>query len=148
MATSADITPEALEALSKKATQGVWEIAAYYTGTGPDEQCHGLVEVEDFPIGIIDEEGATAESLSPNLEFIVALVNASRTGQLIPAPSVCTTCGASAKGDNVLCSNGFHAPSVDDVARAIANADLDGPDPEDYWQYLATAAISAMGGKP
>lgn len=47
-----------------------------------------------------------------------------RTGQLIPAPSVET------------------------VARAIANADLDGPDPEDYWQYLATAAISAMQVKP
>lgn len=80
-----EITPEALEALSKKATQGVWDIAAYYTGTGPDENCRGLVEVEDFPIGIIDEEGATAESLSPNLEFIVTLVNAYRTGQLILA---------------------------------------------------------------
>lgn len=78
-----DLTPEALAELSNAATQGVWEIAAYYTGTGPDEKCHGLVEVEDFPIGIIDEEGATVDSLSPNLEFIVTLVNAYRTGQLV-----------------------------------------------------------------
>lgn len=76
---------EELERLSKAATQGVWGISAYYTGTGPDEKCCGLVEVEDFPIGIIDEEGATAESLSPNLEFVTTLVNAYRTGQLVPA---------------------------------------------------------------
>lgn len=79
------IDPVELERLSKAATQGVWEISAYYTGTGPDEKCHGLVEVEDFPIGITDEEGATAESLSPNLEFVTTLVNAYRTGQLVPA---------------------------------------------------------------
>lgn len=79
------LDPQELERLSKAATQGVWEISAYYTGTGPDEKCYGLVEVEDFPIGIIDEEGATAESLSPNLEFVTTLVNAYRTGQLVPA---------------------------------------------------------------
>lgn len=31
------------------------------------------------------------------------------------------------------------------VARAIANADLDGPDPDDYWLHLADAAIAATG---
>ena len=38
-------------------------------------------------------------------------------------------------------------PSEDEVARvanAIANADLDGPDPDDYWHWLASAAIAAM----
>lgn len=31
-----------------------------------------------------------------------------------------------------------------EVANAIANADLDGPDPEDYWDYLAQAAINKI----
>lgn len=30
------------------------------------------------------------------------------------------------------------------VADAIANADLDGPDPDDYWRHLADAAIAAL----
>lgn len=33
---------------------------------------------------------------------------------------------------------------VERVANALANADLDGPDPDDYWTSLATAALSAM----
>ena len=30
------------------------------------------------------------------------------------------------------------------VAKAISNADLDFPDPEEYWHHLADAAIAAM----
>lgn len=79
---------DTLAALSEAATQGEWSIGAYYVGTGPSERCGGMVEVDDFPNGIIDEEPASAEGLSPNLEFIIALVNAYRTGQLVPVPSV------------------------------------------------------------
>ncbi|NML93826.1 hypothetical protein HHL27_09115 [Novosphingobium sp. TW-4] len=82
------MTNEELAALDAAATQGEWAIGAHYTATGPDERCHGLVEVDDFPIGIIDEEGATAERLSPNLEFIVSLVNLYRAGKLVLVPSV------------------------------------------------------------
>lgn len=32
---------------------------------------------------------------------------------------------------------------VERVAFKLANADLDGPNPEEYWRYLARAAIAA-----
>lgn len=57
-----------------------------------------------------------------NAAFICQLVNLYRTGQLV------------AVSDD----------TVERVANAISSADLDGPEPEEYWKSLAIAAIAAM----
>ena len=66
-----------LEKLLAAATEGPWEIAAYYTGTGPDERCHGMIVSDgDWPTGVIDEnESPTSDSLSHDLALICFLRN-------------------------------------------------------------------------
>lgn len=156
-----DITPEALEALSKKATPGTWEVDseydndALYSGGGgcgsgfknyfigadvggtwktlldTVNSDHKLIE-EDY-----DEGGKEAWDVigRANAAFIVALVNAYRTGQLVPA-----------------------MPSGD-VVEAVARALYEEDDPwckawpwpnlqpdqgsPDAYRRLATAAITA-----
>lgn len=74
-----------LAALSAAATQGEWQVAAWYRNSGtPDELCGGFIEADDTPTGVIDENWMQdSESLSRDLDFIVALVNAYRTGNLV-----------------------------------------------------------------
>lgn len=74
-----------LAALSAAATQGEWQVAAWYHNSGtPDELCGGLIEADDSPTGVIDENWMQdSESLSRDLDFIVALVNAYRAGNLV-----------------------------------------------------------------
>lgn len=134
-------THEALEALSKKATQGTIEvlmpetehdhgvplIATDYPGTfGPS---NGLVLwATMLPTEITDKDTAQAEA---NAAFTAALWNAYRTGQLIPAPSV----------DDAV---------VERVARAINHVRFedDGSSPcqDDY--DMATAAIRIITTPP
>ncbi len=66
-----------LERLLAAATEGPWGIAAYYTGTGPDERCHGMIVSDgDWPTGVIDEnESPTSDSLSHDLALICFLRN-------------------------------------------------------------------------
>lgn len=66
-----------LERLLAAATPGPWGIAAYYTGTGPDERCHGMIVSDgDWPTGVIDEnESPTSDSLSHDLALICFLRN-------------------------------------------------------------------------
>ena len=77
--------PTDLAALSAAATQGEWQVAAWYRNSGtPDELCGGFIEADDSPTGVIDENWMQgSESLSRDLDFIVALVNAYRTGNLV-----------------------------------------------------------------
>ena len=79
------MTKPDLAALSDAATQGSWHVAAYYHNSGtPDERCGGFIEADDSPTGVIDENWAPdGESLSYDLDFIVALVNAYRSGDLV-----------------------------------------------------------------
>lgn len=67
-----------LEALLAKATPGEWDVAPYYTGTGPDEVCRGMLVVDDdWPIGIISEnDPPLGDTLSDDLDLIAALRNA------------------------------------------------------------------------
>lgn len=67
-----------LERLLAEATPGEWKVAPYYTGTGPDEVCRGMLAVDDdWPTGIISEnDPPLGESLSDDLDLIVALRNA------------------------------------------------------------------------
>jgi len=144
---------EALEALSKKATQGLWRYR-------PDEHDDwGIVKSPVLPDGFAcvlaqfrDPDALDSETLArhreaktdpweANARFIVALVNAYRTGQLIPAPSV----------DDAM---------VKRVARAICEnlrSQFEQHEPEvldrldmtpEYWCDTANAAISAMQVKP
>lgn len=83
-----EITPEALEALSKAATQGVWEAterAGYHEVLAPDDGCDWYGRPKCHAVLYGDTE---VDESGENAAFIVALVNAYRTGQLIPAPSV------------------------------------------------------------
>lgn len=74
-----------LAALSEAATQGEWQVAAWYRNSGtPDELCGGFIEADDSPTGVIDENWMwDSESLSRDLDFIVALVNEYRAGRLV-----------------------------------------------------------------
>lgn len=72
---------EELERLSKAATQGVWEVETDYHG----QPFPGIVypespyEFADFSVGEVANENQA------NASLCVALVNAYRTGQLVPA---------------------------------------------------------------
>ena len=74
------MNPDELETLLAKATQGKWKVSAYYTGTGPDEVCRGMLVLDDdddWPIGIISEnDPPMGDTLSDDLDLIVALRNA------------------------------------------------------------------------
>lgn len=74
-----------IAALSAAATQGEWQVAAWYHNSGtPDERCGGFIEADDSPTGVIDENWMqSSESLSRDLDFIAALVNAYRSGNLV-----------------------------------------------------------------
>lgn len=76
------ISPEQvarLRELLAKAAPGPWAVQAYYTNSGtPDEIVRGqIVDSYDFGFGIIDEEvSRDPDSLSPNLDLIVAMHSA------------------------------------------------------------------------
>lgn len=144
---------EALEALSKKATQGVWSVCEYDAGSHiydaggfptPSIQCEeadcGIVHWDGFKQEYWVSANGNAKQIEANAAFIVALVNAYRTGQLIPAPSV----------DDAM---------VERVARALRRYALGNMSNEAVarrivdrsWELevdAARAAISAMQVKP
>lgn len=128
---------QTLEQLSAAATQGEWETAAYYSGTGPDEKCSGLVEVDGLAIGIIDEEPAAIDSLSYNLEFICTLVNLYRTGQLVEVQTDDATVERVARA---LCIYEGRNPDAPQSAEY--------PDAPRWFEYrgASLAAIAAMKG--
>lgn len=89
-------TPEALEALSKKATQGVWSVCEYDAGSHiydaggfptPSIQCEeadcGIVHWDGFKQEYWVSANGNAKQIEANAAFIVTLVNAYRTGQLV-----------------------------------------------------------------
>ena len=84
-----DYTPEALEALSKKATQGVWQHAFRGGDTSEgDISCgqHSVLTVNGGNFGQWRDAPDDGEAeFKANGDFVCALVNAYRTGQLVHA---------------------------------------------------------------
>ncbi len=77
------ITPEALEALSKAATQGEWEATerdGYHEVLAPDNCCDWYGRPKCHAVLYGDTE---VDESGENAAFIVALVNLYRTGHLI-----------------------------------------------------------------
>lgn len=127
---------QTLEQLSAAATEGEWS----YRPLEHDDW--GIVRGEEIDLwewksrpiiaqfrGRQDEKELSEHRLNKtdpwgaDAKFVVALVNLYRTGQIV------------AVSDDAM---------VEWVANAISSADLDGPEPEEYWKSLALAAIAAM----
>lgn len=84
------IDPVELERLSKAATQGVWTVFDPDKEDGYPGIEAGDVSIVVYGSDVDDDAGVRGTELNEhdrwaNAEFIVALVNAYRTGQLVPA---------------------------------------------------------------
>lgn len=104
-----------LRAKVAKATPGEWCVLPYYIHGGtPDEVTRGYVVTDDeMPTGVIDEREAPAEndSISYDLDAIVAIINAARAGLLEDA----------ALGRRVRAAAETDGPDREAIARGILN---------------------------
>lgn len=128
-----------LAALSAAATQGEWTVCVYDAGDHPHYDINGgcpSIQSESEDCAVVHWDGfkqkywtsanGNQRQIEANAAFIVGLVNAYRTGNLIQIDR-----------------EGMR----ERVMTKLANADLVPPDdPDEYWGFLADAAIAAILG--
>ena len=143
---------QTLEQLSAAATGGEWTVFEYDAGSyiydaggfpTPSIQCEeadcAIVHWDGFKQQYWVSANGNAKQISANAEFIVTLVNAYRTGQLVAVSD-----DAIERVARALCDEAEYAwEKLPDMPDAACGYGM----PEGckyYWRRLATAAIAAM----